>query len=902
MAGKLDAETWRRAEALFEQAVELPKSERTEFLERECTGDNAELRPEIESWLAADESDYTFLDAPPLGEIHTDPALVDSELQVASDLKSGDRLGDYRLVREIGFGGMSRVYLAERDETYRRQVAIKVVEAPLQGPSSIRRFQLERQILAALNHPSIARLYDGGETPGGKPYFVLEYVDGMPIDGFCDVMHSTLKERIELMIEVCEAVSYAHQHLIVHRDLKPGNILVTRETDTEGSGASAGGQVKLLDFGIAKVLEPELLQLTVDLTRTGHSPMTLQYASPEQVQGGSVTTATDVYSLGTVLYQLLSGGRPYELSGLSPSKIEEVVCRQEPPAPSLKAAEMARQGRLPSRVRAAQLAGDLDNIALMALAKDPSRRYGTAQQLADDLRRYLDGRPVVARAPTWWYRSEKFIRRHWGSLAVALLFCVMFGIFSVTLWRQNLDLERQRDSARESQQEAQREKAKAEQTTRFLIDTFSQADPTHSKGQAVTAEEILKAGVRTADEQKDVDPEIRIDFLFTMAEAYKALGEYSEAVSLLEIALEDSLSLYGENHEETATIRHSLADCYVSLDNYAAATAHLRSSLETRLEIFGEDHVATAQSWVIQARLLYFRSAYPQSRELLTQAVKILTRDLGSAHSSVLEARKHLAFAYREPDLIRQREEMLDRLLTDWIEIHGEDHVQVAKLGLALSNTILAREDGRLGDAEKVVRRSLGTLEKIYGPEHPETARAKESLAACLQFTDPEAALQLSLEVLAVDERVGGSETWHVGLGLATVGTLELVLGNLEAAEEYLRRSVKVTTRAVPPQHWAHWYPVTELGRVLLLMGRASEAEPLLRQSSSYRSRSDAQWRGHYLESQALWGLSLMALGELETATEELEDVLQSLEKGGTFRETPLNESLEEQVREALGI
>ena len=252
----------------------------------------------------------------------------------------GGRLGPYRLSEEIGFGGMSRVFSAERvDDSFSKRVAVKVVEASLGGGEAIsRRFRTERQILAALDHPSIARLYDGGETAKGQPYFVLEYVDGLPIDRHCRDNELGLRERVELMIEVCAAVSYAHQHLIVHRDLKPANILVTRQGSQDPSTGSSGfdkrSAVKLLDFGIAKVLEPDVFPHTVDATRTGQQPMTLHYASPEQIQGGTITTATDVYALGVILYQLMTGVRPYNLAGLPPRKVEEMICEREPALPS----------------------------------------------------------------------------------------------------------------------------------------------------------------------------------------------------------------------------------------------------------------------------------------------------------------------------------------------------------------------------------------------------------------------------------------------------------------------------------------------------------------------------------------------------------------------------------------
>jgi non-specific serine/threonine protein kinase/serine/threonine-protein kinase len=382
---------------VLSEALEIDTAQRGEFLDDSCA-DDSDLRAEVDLLLA-------HRVAPTLDVMEhcaADAARLRSE--VAPSVVNGSRIGPYKIVREIGHGGMGSVYLAERDdEHYHQQVAIKLINPGLEGDSIRRRFRNEMQILANLNHPNIARLFDGGETAGGVPYLVMEYVAGTPISRYCDDRDLSTEQRLELFCTVCDAVQYAHQHLVIHRDIKPGNILVTVE-----------GLPKLVDFGIAKLLSADTSELTV-------MPfMTPEYASPEQVRGTSVTTATDVYSLGVVLYQLLSGRLPYHLTTRAPHEIAHAICDQEPERPS-------------SRKR---LHSDLDNIVLMAMRKEPERRYSTPQQLAEDIQRHLNGLPVRARQDTFSYRAGKFIRRQKVAVTAAalLLLTLVIGI-AATAWQ-----------------------------------------------------------------------------------------------------------------------------------------------------------------------------------------------------------------------------------------------------------------------------------------------------------------------------------------------------------------------------------------------------------------------------------------------------------------------------------
>jgi eukaryotic-like serine/threonine-protein kinase len=409
-------ERWRQIESVFNDAADLPAGQRAALLECICAGD-LELRREVEDLLSA--SSLSLI------ESAIDATSDDMAAGAADDSMVGNRIGAYLIVALVGRGGMGAVYRAVRDDDeFRQQVAIKVVPRLLASPEAVARFRSERQILANLDHPNIARLLDGG-TADGIPFLVMEYVEGVPITQHANERDLSIAQRLELMRSVCGAVQYAHQNLIVHRDLKPANILVT-----------ADGNVKLLDFGVAKLLDPE----NAGTTNTSAMILTPDYASPEQVRGEAVTTASDVYSLGVVFYEILAGVRPYQISSTNPSEMQRVVCLTEPSAPS-------ECTNLPMRLRR-QLSGDLDNIVLMAMRKEAARRYGSAEQLSSDIQRHLDGRPVMARRDTLTYRCGKFIRRNRWALAAGVLIAGILVTATVTAVREARDAQHRFDQLR----------------------------------------------------------------------------------------------------------------------------------------------------------------------------------------------------------------------------------------------------------------------------------------------------------------------------------------------------------------------------------------------------------------------------------------------------------------------
>src|SRR5450631_3086153 len=510
-------ERWARVKELFEAAVDLDPNQRTALLDKECGGDEI-LRGEIESLLKSDERTDAFIEQPAFAIPH------DLFPDNAEEPFIGRQFGVYQVVREIGRGGLGAVYLAARaDDEYRKQVAIKVIRRGLDTDDIIRRFRNERQILAQLDHPNIARLIDGGTTDEGLPYFVMEYVNGEPIGAYCDAHVLTTTERLNLFRKVCATVTYAHQNLVIHRDLKPSNILVASD-----------GEPKLLDFGIAKLLGPE--EEALAQTMAGQQIMTPEYASPEQVKGERITTVSDVYSLGVLLYELLTGQRPYRLKTRTAEEIARAITDQEPARPSTA---IATSDHPPSSIlHSRSLRGDLDNIVLMAMRKEPARRYTSVGQFSEDIRRHLEGLPVRARKDTVPYRTSKFVNRHRiGVAAAALVLLSLVGGIVATLIQVRT---------------ARRERAKAEAISGFLQKTLHASNPGKNLSGQPTVKDLLDdASKRLATEELSDQPEVKAELQRIIGESYLSLGQYDLAEQNLAAAAEAQKRIYGEDSLET---------------------------------------------------------------------------------------------------------------------------------------------------------------------------------------------------------------------------------------------------------------------------------------------------------------------------------------------------------------
>jgi len=732
------------------------------------------------------------------------------------------RIGPYRILESLGCGGMGAVYLAERaDDEYSKRVAIKLVRSGWLSTETLLRFRVERQILANLEHPSIARLHDGGTTEDGVPFVVIEYVEGLPIDRFCDQRCLGVDARLELFSTVCSAVAHAHRNLVVHRDLKPSNILVTRD-----------GTPKLLDFGIAKLLDPDSAGVTVAVTHHLQRLMTPEFASPEQVRGAAITTASDVYSLGALLYVLLTGRPPHRLSGRTPSEIEQIVGEQEPERASVAVGQettiVDREGNespLSSREVAAarnsepkrlrrRLAGDLDNVMRRALHKDPSLRYSTVDELAADIRRHLSGRPVRARPDRFAYRATRFVRRHWVGMATGTLvvLSLLLGTI-VAVWQAGV---------------AREEAARAEEVKDFALNLFELSDPNRGMGDSITARQLLDEGAERIGSELADQPALQAEMMRAIGGNYRALGFYDAAELLLREALALERRLRGPKHPRVMGGLNELAGLFYLKGDYDGAIALYREALDLDTKRNGRDHLDTARSLNNLSVALRAKRELGEAASLANEALAVRRRHLGEEHLDVAESLVNIAVVLYLQDDHAAAEALYRQALAIQQRLLGERHLTVAATTNRLA--IVRKLRGDLAEGEELYRSVLETYRELLGPEHPEVATILGNLGSLLAARGESAeAASLHRRALAIQVKRLGEDHPEVGLGLYNLAASASVLGNLEESEHYYRRALEVRTKTLPEKHPYTAATQVGLGYVLLRMGRLAEAEELLR-------------------------------------------------------------------------
>ena len=794
-----------RVEQLFEAALTLPAGERSAFV-TDAAGDEPRLAGEVLALLRAHDRSEGLLERrpPPPPRPGRPP---------------GDRIGPYRIVGELGRGGMGVVYAAERaDGTFRRRVAIKVLRGDA-DPALGARVVAERQILASLDHPSIARLFDGGITADGRPFLVMEHVDGLPIDVYADRMRLGIDERLELLITVAEAVQYAHRSLVVHRDLKPSNILVT-----------ARGDVKLLDFGIAKLLDPALAPAGAPTTLDEHRALTPEYASPEQVTGAPLSTATDVYSLGVVLYRLLSGRAPYGFHTDAMAEIVEVVSRREPCRPSEAVrgvgpdeawAVADARATAPERL-ARRLQGDLDAIVLRTLRKEPSQRYGSAELLAHDLRRHLEGEPVEARRGARGYRVRTFVRRHRVALgAAAVMLVSLLAGAGAALWQARV-ASHERDRAAEALRQS-------EEVTGFLMGLFSVGDTADARLDQVTAADLMRRGLLRV-ERLSSQPLIQGRMLGVIADVHLQLGQYERAVELHRRAL---ATLAGELGPEDPEVARTMNALGVALRNVAG---------------------------------------YDEARSLHREALRIQRSRLTPTDTAIATTLGFLA--YIEADLAR-RAALQDEMLRIRLASPHRDAARIVGDLMARANT--ERGLGHYDDAVALLQEALEIGRTDLGPDDPRAATPLLHMGDIFRehLGRSEEAERLFREALAIQEAALGPHDLILIHGLHSLGELLGIEGRHRESEATLRRAIDVLSRALGPEHPRTVGSRLTLAAELARQGRHREAEGL------YRSVVDAWERtrdpGHPSVAVARGALAreLAQIGRLDEAEGEVRAALE---------------------------
>lgn len=845
-----DAEQWARIQEALEQTLDLPTDKRAEFLD-ETFRDEPSLRTEVERLLVAVGSDPDFLERPvvQLGSGETD--VPDAE----------ERIGPYRLIRPLGRGGMGEVFLAARSHAdFDRHVAIKVIRRGLDTDDVLARFRAERRILASLDHPNIATLLDAGATDDGRPFFVMEHVEGEPLDIYCDRNLLDLKERIRLFQRVCGAVHHAHRNLVVHRDLKPSNVLVTEQ-----------GEPKLLDFGIAKLLSAP----DDDRTRADQRVLTPDYAAPEQASGGVVTTATDVFSLGVLLYQLLTGRRPFERKD-RPLQERDTVQRPSDAVATLFTRELPDgstetltpeqvsmlRSDVPHRLQR-RLAGDLDTIVLRALSAEPERRYSSALALADDLERHLQGRPVVARPDTLGYRVRSFARRNRLGVSVAAAFALVLTASTVLAVAQARRV--QAESAR-----VRAERDKALEVRSFLLETFG-ATGAQQEGDSLTAQALLDGRVETLQDEFGAQPETLAEMQAVLAEGYRRLGRFQRADSLAtaslalrerilgpehpdvaaslntlglvqfdagrvtdaEPVMERSVALWAE-HAASATSMSDRIDEYAralndlglvkeALAKYDEASDAYERSLELRVSAGQPPARGAAITTSNLAALHYAQGRYDEAVELGSRSVELLRAIVGPDHRRSLVAQNNLAVMRQvSGDLEGAAAEYRD-VLERRVRLLGADHPDVSSSRLALGSLLMS--SGRYEAAESQFRQAIDVLDTSGAGE---TARAATMIGWLAQAVSGQGRLDeaTSLNDSALRTLRAAHPDGHPDVAAQANRNAghQRRLGDFEGSMALHDEAVSMAERSLGPRHAQTAVYRSNRGRTLRDAGRADEA------------------------------------------------------------------------------
>jgi len=846
-------EKWEKIKEIMGSALERESSQRTAFLDEACAGDDR-LRAEVESLLSAHaEAGY-------LSESALTTEIVDST--AVSRV-----LGSYRLLRKLGEGGMGQVWLAEQTLPVRRKVALKLIKAGMYDDSALRRFQSERQSLAIMDHPAIAKVFDAGATPDGQPYFAMEYVPGVAITNYCDEKKLKIRDRLELFIRACEGVQHAHQKAIIHRDLKPANILVV---EVDGKAMP-----RIIDFGLAKTLTPYFSGESMN-TLAGSFLGTPGYMSPEQADPGiqDVDTRTDVYSLGVVLYELLTGFLPFDAAQWKNLPLEELLRHlreEDPPRPSTKVSTgrdasasnaQARGTELPQLASA--LRGDLDWITLKALDKDRNRRYGTPSEIAADIRRYLKNEPILARPASAGYRLRKYVRRHRVGVSVAAgLFLLLTGFAGL----QAVQLRR-----------ITRERDRADRVAQFMTNMFNVSSPSESRGNTITAREILDKASKDINTGLSQDPELQASMLDLMGRVYSHLGLYAKAQELISPALEIRRRVLGPRNPDTLWSMVNLANALSDQAKYPEADKLYQEVIDTgrsvgaparrrviaamnnlALNLMDEGRVSDAEKMQRDVVETQRRSLGPEAPDTLTSISNLALTVRSQGHYSdavnldrqVLEARRHTLGA-DHPDTLRSAANLALDLLDE--QGHDTEAEQLSRATLEAQRRIVGPEhpdtlvtmdalfnalsqQKKLAEAEAVARQGLEILHRTRGAEHPRTLRAISNLAIVLdqEGNHAEAARQFR-ELWETQRRVRGPEHSDTLLSETNLAAALLSTKQLGEAEKLARDALAIERRVLGDENSLTLDQMFILSKILQQSGRSTEAETLLHETKEHQS------------------------------------------------------------------
>ena len=834
-------ENWQKFKEIFQDALDLPIEARLDFVRSKTAGDE-ELFDKVKNLLASYDEADDFIENP----THSVSHFINDAPKTSI---IGQNLGAYKIESEIGRGGMGAVYLASRaDKEFEKKVAVKLIKRGLDTDEIIKRFRNERQILAGLDHPNIARLVDGGATIDGLPFLVMDYVEGEPLTNYCERNDLSIDDCLKLFLKICSAVRYAHQNLIIHRDLKPSNVLVTTD-----------GTPKLLDFGIAKLVAAEAGDETSPNTMT--RVMTPEYASPEQIQGRPITTSTDVYSLGVMLYELLTGERPYRLKNKNADEISKLITDSEPLKPSsvLSGKWKVESGKSDSvnpksKIQNPKsLKGDLDNIVLMAMRKEPERRYVSVEQFAGDIQRYLDGLPVLAQENTFSYRATKFIGRNKGSVAagIGVAASLIAGIISTS--RQSRIAKRERDFAAEQSRiaekerdTARREARKAEKINRFLQKMLASPDP-RVVGKDVKVLEVLEITAGQIETDFANQPEIAADLHTTIGLTYLSLGIFEKSEPHLETALNLRRKIFGRDHHDTAMSLNYFGEFLQGKGDLTDAEPFYRQALEILENSAEKNELDIAAVLGNFAYLLALTGENERSAEMFRREIEIRRRLSGENHPDLARTMSKFGVVLKILDDNETAEKMLRQSLTIFRREYGDEHPDSV---LAMSHLVSALHLRKPSEAKEIGLRALKIMLKLYGENHPEVAWMYYALSyIAFRRDDFAEAIDWANKVLEMREKGFPKDHLAVSSSLWVLGASLLAQSNAEQAKPIFEECLELRERTLSENHWVLATTKSIYGECLMVLGQREKGKRFL--IESYNSLKDEFGTEHEHTQQA---------------------------------------------------
>lgn len=815
---------WKLVTSIIDRLLEAEEGDHKNIIEREC-GNDTKLKTEVEDFLNSINTSERLWD-----KLLTSNQILVNELTQSENFTGSnylpqhdENLGTYRLMKRIARGGMGDVFFAERsDGQFQRNVAIKILRNELQSPKHRERFILEREILSSLEHPNIARLYDGGITESGSPYLVMEYVDGIPVSSFCRNNYCTLDKKLELFHQICEAVQYAHLNLIVHRDLKPDNIYVTQK-----------GIIKILDFGIAKIIDSELPAEKLVQTDSGLRLMSVQYAAPEQITIGKITTATDIYALGLLLYEMLTGQKPLDLTDKKLIEAEYAIRNVVPPKPSTVANEKNLKNKLK---------GDLDAIILKCLRKEPEDRYSTVDQLLTDLDRFQLSLPVRARTGSLLYKTKKFFKRQKSTvIGVVVLIISLTGF----LYYHVSEVTKQRELALQGQQEANF-------ISGFMTDLFKSANPTENMDDTLTVYDLLGRG-KSKISELDKNFPAKAGIIESLAESYSNLGNYEEAEELYNQAF-TIVNSSNTDRAKLADLTYRMASMYSSQRNYVKSAYYYDQSLQML------DQKSDSSSIIKKARFLSGYGNVIAELGNAQLAVLYLEKSLAvsklsnNGDADLHSIKINLAKAYRHNNEYRKSEELYLEILEEMDHSESDGKISTDKAALHNNLAYLLKVQSRTDEAIIHYKKSLEMLESVYGTDHPNVLLILNNLASAHEVVQNYDETE-KLRIESVERHINkfGMNHWRTATAYKNLGKFFIRRERVPEAESMLKEAADLYSESLGPQHI--WTELTNIYLSFCQDINGSKIEADHRFTNAYQSLQNSFSAFSYYDKQLLENL-----------------------------------------------